>query len=158
MRFSPIMGILVCQVLHLLACEAAIRVEDCVFIRCIGKHALFFAMSTFYFLQTLFDACWSTRLIIHVSSDTEIRAAGWANNTTGTLMRATLIVDLSCKTLTLSLAINAHILWSIRRLSIRNCDGVAIRFAGAHGASIKVGTVTLSFCLLQEVLFEFLIS
>lgn len=76
LRFSAIMGILVRlvgQILDLLACEAAVRVEDRVFVSCIGQHALLLAMPTLYFLKSLFDTLWGTRLI-HISSDTKIGA------------------------------------------------------------------------------------
>ena len=57
-----------------------------------------------------------------------------------------------------SLTVYAHILRTIgRRFPIRDSDGIYVWLTRAHGASIKIGSITLPFSLLNEILFKFLI-
>lgn len=148
LRLGAVVGILVgvgSQVLDLLVGEAAVRVDDGVFVGGVGQHAVFLALAALDFFEALLDALRRDAALVDGAGDAEIRAASRANNAARALVRAALIADLSRQTL--PLAVDTHILRPVWRLAVGDGDGVAVRLTSAHGTSIEISAVALAFCL-----------
>ena len=114
-------------------------------------------MATIYFFQALFYRlrARSTRLI-DICRDAKIGAPGRSDNPTWNLVGASLIIHSIGEAL--ALGVDAHILWAVGRLAIRDGDCVTVWLACAHRTSIQVGPIALPFRLWKEVFFEFLVS
>ena len=112
-------------------------------------------MSTFSLLDSFLNTGLTATLMANITLDSQIWTPVWTNHSTRALMRIDL-TDLGCKAL--SLAVDAHVLRSVRRwLSLWDRDGINIRLTSTHSATVQISSIALALCFLDKVLFEFLV-
>ena len=141
------------QILNLLTSEATIGVEHRILVCSVSQHALFLAVHAFPFIDPLLDACgW----LASIASDTQVGTSIGPDHACGALVGATVVDHLGCRQ-AWTLAVHAHVLGAVRRLTIGDSYGIDIRLTRAHGTPVEVCTITLALCLSYKLFFEFLI-
>ena len=136
-----------------LVTETGVLVEHGILVGRICKHTVFLALTVLSLIASLFH-CIGCSIVTSIDRHSEVRTPCRPNHLSRSLVR-TIITELDRQAL--PLAVNAHVLWPIRRLAVRYRYRICVSLSSAHGTTVQIGSITLALCFGHEVFFEFLV-